>query len=97
MLDFDKSCRVGRSVLPSHRDQAWFHSMYQNSNDVREMKKMSNVEVFCDIIESKVQTLFVNKWNSSLRNPNFLQKQREPSTAKIIKNEGVLTLEGKEG
>ena len=58
--------------------------------------------------KSKVQTLFVNKWNSSLRNPNFLQKQREPNTAIIIIiiiiiiviiiiNEGVLTLEDKEG
>ena len=65
MLDIDKSCRVGLGVLPSHRDQARFHSMYQNSNEVREMKKMSNIEVFCDIIESKVQTLSVNKWNSS--------------------------------
>ena len=97
MLDFDKICRVHLSVLPSHRDQAGFHSMYQNSNEAREMKKMSNVKVFCDIIESKVQTLFVNKLNSSLRNANFLQKQREPSTAIIIKNDGVLTSEDKEG
>ena len=85
MLDFDKSRRVGLSVLPSYRDQARFHSMYQNSSEAREMKKMSYVEVFCDIIKSKVQTLFVNKWDSSLCNPNFLQKQREPSTAIIIK------------
>ena len=43
MLDFDKSRRVGLSVLPSYRDQARFHSMYQNYKEVREMKKMSNV------------------------------------------------------
>ena len=52
MLDFDKSCRAGLSALPSHRDQARFHSMYQNSNEVREMKKMGNVEEFYDIIKS---------------------------------------------
>ena len=46
MLDFDKSCRA------AHRDQARFHSMYQNSNEGREMKKMGNVEEFYDIIKS---------------------------------------------
>ena len=74
--------------------------MYQNSKEVRGMKKMSNVEVSSDIFDFKVQSIYINKWKSSLHNPNFLLKQREPNTAPqkkiIIKKWRGFDLESKD-